>query len=552
MGLNEYDKKYQNEQGQKEILAAKADWEAANARGDEAGKAAAHARAEAARNAAGYKSDNWGNYAGPINSGSGGGSKGYSGGGYSGGGSGPNQYTNVNSATVSPNLPGWLQGVSDYSLIAPDLMAQGAPKEMVQQLYDARLYKSNNTPGLEQYANDPLMQEMLNYINAWNDFEYEEEKPEYEDDYWGLSEAQLNKILNRDDFSYDVTTDPLFQQYQQMYQREGDRAMQNTLAEVASGAGGMNSYAITAAQQANDYYNAQMMDKIPELYQLAYQMYLDDKASMVENLGLLQQMSNAQYNRYRDTMNDWYNDKNFAYNYYRDRMGDYQWNKNFNYNQSRDQISDSRYNDELSYNRTQAEKEDAYNRVLDIISGGGTPSQELLDAAGLSAADAAALIASAKSGTSSSRSSGGSVSSSGGSSGSSSSAGGMDYDGLFEAAYNDRHPETFLAQSANYKKYGFSSSSGLVDAYKEWLESKEAAEADRIVNNSIVKLGIGMVNQETVDKLVDAGAVTIGANGYEWASGWNAENYKEKLDKLAYGNLSGTFDPMWWVKQEHD
>lgn len=383
MALNEHDKKYLNKEQQKGVEAAKAKWAEANARGDEAGKAAAHAEAEAIRNDAGYRSDNWGNYAGSTNSGSSGGSNG--GGNYGGnGGSRQNQYTNVNSATISPNLPGWLQGVSDYSLIAPDLMAQGAPKEMVQQLYDARLYKSNNTPGLGEFAKDQLMKDMLAYINTPDDFEYEEEAPELEDQYWGLAEAQMNKILNRDDFSYDVTTDPLFQQYQQMYRREGERAMQNTLAEVAAGAGGMNTYAITAAQQANDYYNAQMMDKIPELYQLAYQMYLDDKASEVENLGLLQQMSETQYNRYRDTMNDWYNDKNFAYNYYRDKIGDSQWLKNFN-------AANNQWQQSFDWEVGQAKKKEAENKAYALLEQGIMPDASVLEKANISTADAEAI-----------------------------------------------------------------------------------------------------------------------------------------------------------------
>ena len=86
------------------------------------------------------------------------------------------------------------------------------------------------------------------------DWEYEEEKPVYNSKYDAQTEALLNEILNREDFSYDAMNDPLYQQYAAMYQREGDRAMKETLAEAAAGAGGMNTYAITAAQQANNYY----------------------------------------------------------------------------------------------------------------------------------------------------------------------------------------------------------------------------------------------------------------------------------------------------------
>lgn len=45
----------------------------------------------------------------------------------------------------------------------------------------------------------------------------------------------------------------------------------------------------------------------------------------------------------------------------------------------------------------------------------------------------------------------------------------MDYEGLFKAAQASGYPAAFLAQKANYQKYGFSSSSGLSAAYDDWL-----------------------------------------------------------------------------------
>ena len=214
-------------------------------------------------------------------------------------------------------------------------------------------------------------------------FSYDmDSKPSYESEYKAQIDAMLNEILNREDFSYNAENDPLFQQYQQMYQREGNRARNDTLAEVASGAGGMNSYAITAAQQANDYYNAQMTDKIPELYQLAYDMYLQGIDNKVRDLGLLTSMDDTQYGRYRDTMSDWYNDRDFAYNQYRDQMGDYWTEKDF-------ETESGRYDKEWDY----MEKQDAYERAMDMIAMGVTPNADLMAQAGLSASEVTAAIA---------------------------------------------------------------------------------------------------------------------------------------------------------------
>ena len=141
--------------------------------------------------------------------------------------------------------------------------------------------------------------------------------------------------------------------------------MPDTLGQVAARTGGMaSSYAVSAAQQQNNYYMQQLSDKIPELYQLAYQMYLDDIDLQVQDLGLLQGASDTAYNRYRDTMADWRDDRDFAYGMYRDDIGDSQWQSSFdrdvfesdrdyNYGVGRDAIEDSRYTEKWEYQLAQ-------------------------------------------------------------------------------------------------------------------------------------------------------------------------------------------------------
>ena len=321
----------------------------------------------------------------------------------------------------------------DWGTVGTNQMNAGVSAEDVLATYYQRYGKAMNTEGLQGYANDELQQAMWQYAmgavqknNQPEDFEYTKKKPT-EPERDPRIDALLNEILNRDDFSYDAASDPLYQQYANMYRREGDRAMRETLAEAAAGAGGMNTYAITAAQQANNYYNSQLNDKIPELYQLAYSMYLNDKESKMQDLGILQDMDESQYNRYRDTVNDWYADKNFAYGVYRDDVQDGQWQTQFDYNAmidnrnlirddiwknkqwnyqlgrdqladsryekewdyqvGRDQISDSQYNDELSYNRGQDSKKSAEAQMEEIIKTGTMPRDELIAQAGWNKAD---------------------------------------------------------------------------------------------------------------------------------------------------------------------
>ena len=223
--------------------------------------------------------------------------------------------------------------------------------------------------------------------NETSQFDYG--KPgDYDSEYKALIDELLNQILDRDNFSYDVNSDPLYQQYKNAYLREGQRAMNDTLASAASGAGGMNSYALSAAQQAQNYYDAQLGDKIPELYQLAYEMYLNNIDRDVQNIGLLQNLDETQYNRYRDDMSDYYNDRNFAYGKYRDDISDSQWQQQFNYNANRDAIADSRYDTEWNYGI----QTDAYAQAMDFLSAGIMPSAELLSRAGLSQSDAQSYL----------------------------------------------------------------------------------------------------------------------------------------------------------------
>lgn len=189
------------------------------------------------------------------------------------------------------------------------------------------------------------------------------ESPDYYDAYASNIDKMLNEILNRDKFSYNAEEDPMYQQYAKTYEREGDRAMQNTLAQVSARTGGLaSSYATTAAQQANQYYMQQLADKVPELYQLAYQMYLDDLNLKVQDLGLLQGASDTAYNRYRDTLSDWYNDRDFAYGIYRDDIADQRYETEWAYGLERDALEDEWRQKEWDYGVSRDELEDEWRQ----------------------------------------------------------------------------------------------------------------------------------------------------------------------------------------------
>lgn len=91
------------------------------------------------------------------------------------------------------------------------------------------------------------------------------------------SPGSFQPAQEKPEFSYNLETDPVYSAYRKQYAREGQRAAQDALGTVASATGGIpSSYAATAVSQAGDYYASQLADKVPELYQQAYNRYLND------------------------------------------------------------------------------------------------------------------------------------------------------------------------------------------------------------------------------------------------------------------------------------
>ena len=163
-----------------------------------------------------------------------------------------------------------------------------------------------------QYAGDiaDLWEQQKNY----GSYDYGEAAPVYNNRYDDTIQDLIQGILNREDFSYDPATDPLYQNYRKQYTREGQRATADTLGAAAAASGGIpSSYATTAAAQAGNYYAAQMTDKIPELYQLAYNQYLNEYDMQLSDLGVVQGAEQSDYDKYLNELQQFNTDREFNY-----------------------------------------------------------------------------------------------------------------------------------------------------------------------------------------------------------------------------------------------
>lgn len=111
----------------------------------------------------------------------------------------------------------------------------------------------------------------------------------------------MDKILNREKFTYDLNGDALYNQYKDRFVNQGKMAMMDTMGQAAALTGGYgNSYAQTAGQQAYQQHLLGLNDKIPDLYNLALQKYNSDTDALYAQADLLGQAEQKEYNRKQD------------------------------------------------------------------------------------------------------------------------------------------------------------------------------------------------------------------------------------------------------------
>ena len=193
----------------------------------------------------------------------------------------------------------------------------------------------------------------------------------------------INKIQNREKFTYDLNGDALYQQYKDRYVQQGQMAMMDTMGQAAALTGGYgSSYGQSVGQQAYQGYLQGLNDKVPELYQLALSQYNQQGQDLYNLYSMLGEREASEYGRYRDSLGDWqserdylsnqYNaerdydygkysdernfdygkftdDRNYQYQVGRDQVADSQWNQSFQYQQDRDKVSDSQWEQSFQY-----------------------------------------------------------------------------------------------------------------------------------------------------------------------------------------------------------
>ena len=234
-------------------------------------------------------------------------------------------------------------------------------------------------------------------------------------------EELYNKVMNREKFSYDVNSDPLYQQYKNQYAQMGQLAMQDTVGNASALTGGYgNSYAATAGNQAYQGYLQQLNGIVPQLYESAYGRYTQEGNELQNLLGVTSDLYNNELANYwkgqefdfnkEQAERDWQQ----AQHNMQIAQGNLDLNKTQaerDYELALQQMGLSQ--SQFDFNKTQAEREyemalkelemtqgkygitersAAFEQAVAMMQMGMTPSTELLALAGLTPEQAAEYV----------------------------------------------------------------------------------------------------------------------------------------------------------------
>lgn len=207
------------------------------------------------------------------------------------------------------------------------------------------------------------------------EFKYDKEQPTWIDN--SNVQKYANDLLNRKDFSFDVNENALYNQYKDIYTKQAQLGMMDTMGQAAALSGGYgNSYAASAGAQAYQQSLDKLIEKVPELYQLAMQQYQLEGQNLKDKYNVAYGERDAAYGQYRDSVDDYYANREFAYGQHRDGVDDWQYGMEHLYGVYNDAVlneqSVAKHNTDVDqFNREFGLKEDQFeydkerDKVLD-------------------------------------------------------------------------------------------------------------------------------------------------------------------------------------------
>lgn len=175
----------------------------------------------------------------------------------------------------------------------------------------------------------------------------------------------LDKILNREKFSYDFNGDAFYQQFKDKFTQQARMASEDAIARASAMTGGYgNSYAATAGAQAYNAEMQQLNDVIPELYQMAYDRYSREGQDLKDAYSMLAAREAEAYGKYRDEKADYLTERDYLTGRLESEKADdynrFADERNFGYGANRDTVADKKWQSEFDL------AVDQYNKNLEL------------------------------------------------------------------------------------------------------------------------------------------------------------------------------------------
>ena len=212
-------------------------------------------------------------------------------------------------------------------LLQPEVQTQAQPA--AQSTYSAE--GLNSRADVEKamanvsYRPGQQMTDAADALKQW-----QQNRPaDYQSSYQDKINSLLGQLLERENFQYSYTRDPLYRQYEQLYTQNAHNASADAAAQAAALTGGYgSSYATSAAQQAYQQQIGGLASAIPTLYSLALDTYTSGGNELVSQLDQLNSSEQDAQQLYNDRLSDYYTQlrqKGEAYNNaYAQDYGQYQ------------------------------------------------------------------------------------------------------------------------------------------------------------------------------------------------------------------------------------
>ena len=202
--------------------------------------------------------------------------------------------------------------------------------------------------------------------------EWEGNQPDqYESKYSDEIEALLSDILNREEFSYNMNADPMYQQYRQQYTENGKKAMMDTVGQATALTGGYgNSYAVTAGSEAYDEYLNALNDVALDLRDRAYLQYTDQGDKMLEDITLLRSLDGDDYSKYLGKLENYYADGEYLLNKlvsmsdaefdaFLAEVDQWENDRDYDFKKYQDDLDRQEFEKEMAFKKAEAERQQA-------------------------------------------------------------------------------------------------------------------------------------------------------------------------------------------------